>query len=372
VRNKSPGHSLPPLPKRLTLKKAENTVGALLSLLREIALSNRTEQPQTFYSLREVAQNFTLSVSIVSRSFLLLEDEGLLGRIRGSRTVLHGRKYDRKLHVRGVVGIPVSIFRFSALADYRALILQLRRQLRRRGFMPAAVFFERNEIRNGSLTSNLLQAKVDTILWFSPDRECQATVAAVRDAGVRVIGVNDNVLPSIPCRYEIRRDPALRAILRQWRASGLTSTVVVTEPRGHSAVEEERCRVMSEDELLPAETLTIGEGQLKRVLTALFRRENRGILLTGSAAAFCAVREPEAFHDLLRKCRVALVDGPISMLFARAPVVTVDLITVDWKTLASCIVSDLITQAAWRKSGSLLFEAQAQMNVPLQKFCHEI
>lgn len=363
---------MPLLPKRLALKKTEDTAGALLAFLRQIALSNRREQPQTFYSLREVAQNFSLSVSLVNRVFLLLEDEGLVGTIRGSRTVLHGREYDRNLHVRGVVGLPVSIFRFAALTDYRAFITQLRRQLRRRGFMPAAVFFERHEARDGFLTANLLEAKIDTIIWFSPDGGCQDTVAAVRDAGVRVIGVGGGGLPSIPCRYEIHRDIALRVILRQWCASGITSTIVVAEPRGRSAFDEERCRVSSEDELLPAETITIREGELKRSLAALVRRENRGILLAGSAAALCAVREPEAFRDLLQKRRVALVDGPISMLFAKVPAVTLDLITVDWKALAGRIVDDLVTQAAWSKSEALLFQAEAQINVPLQKFCHEI
>jgi hypothetical protein len=108
------------------------------------------------------------------------------------------------------------------------------------------------------------------------------------------------------------------------------------------------------------------------VLAALARRENRGILLTGSAAALCAVREPEAFRGLMQKRRVALVDGPISTVFARIPAVPADLITVDWQTVARRIVTDLISQAAWAKSESLLFHAEAHLGVPPNRFCPEI
>jgi len=57
------------------------------------------------------------------------------------------------------------------------------------------------------------------VIWFSPDRSRRETVATLRDAGVRLVGVRDGGLPSIPCRYEIRRENALRTILRRWRAS---------------------------------------------------------------------------------------------------------------------------------------------------------
>lgn len=363
---------MPPLPKRLTGKRSEGRRETLHRLLRGIALKHRRAQPQTFYSLRQVSGNFALSTSLVSRVFLLLEEEGLIGRIRGSRTVLHGRKYDRHLHVRGVVGLPVSVFRFSAFTDYRAFVIQMRRQLRSHGFMPAAIFFERGESKGDSLAQYLHEAKADAVIWFSPDRECRETVALLRDAGVRVLGVSDYVFASIPCRYEIRRENALRSILRSWRAAGLTSTVVVGESRGRSAVDEERCYAASADEKLPSEILTVEENQLKRALGSLLQRGNRGILLTASAAALCAMRAPGALWELMEKRRVALVDGPASLLFGNVPAVPVDLITVDWTAVTSRITSDLISQAAWEKSKSLVFHAETHLRVPLNRFCREI
>lgn len=372
MRTKNFAPRLPRLPKHLAREKNESTAESLLKLLRRIARSNQTAQPQTFYTFRAVAENFGQSLSLISRVFSQLEEEGLIGRVRGSRTVLHGLKYDRDLHVRAVVGLPASIFRFAALLDYRAFLTCARRELRRRGFMPAAVFFERHETRDGLLAEYLLDSKPDAVIWFSPDRTCRETVATLRDAGVRLIGVRDGGLASIPCRYEIRRENALRTILRDWRGAGLQSVALVSEPRGRSEAEEERWRAWSEDELLPAETVLLELSRLKRSLTLLGRHEKRGIVLAGSAAALCALREPEAFAELMRKRRVALFDGPISMLFANVPEAPVDLVTVNWKMVAERIVGDLITQAVWSESESLVFHAKPEINVPLQKFCHEI
>ncbi len=350
---------------------ARTRSAALHRLLRKIALKHQRAQPRTFYSLREVANSFTLPTSLVARVFSLLEEEGLIGTIRGSRTVLHGRRYDRHLHARGILGLPVSVFRFAAFADYRAFTTQLRRQLRRRGFMPAAIFFERHEI-GSLLAESLFEAKVDTVVWFSPGHECEKTVAILRDAGVRSIGVNDGGLSPIPCRYEIRREKALRTLLRAWRGAGLTSTILLVEARGHSHSNDETCRVASEDEGLSSEIVLLPGTHLSRVVTLLSRKENRGILLKRSAAALLALREPQLFWRLMQTHRAGLIDGPISVLYSEIPPVSADLITVDWKTLAGSIVSDLISQAAWTKAKPLPFQAEAQLRVPLNRFCHEI
>ncbi len=372
MRRKVPTLALPSLPKRLASKKTESRAQTLFRFLQKVGIANRKAQPQTFYSLREVAHNFSLPISMVRNVFVLLEEEGIIGRVRGSRTVLHGRKFDRHLYVRGVVGLPVSIFQFCAFADYRTFITQIRRQLRSRGFMPAAIFFERDEIKGNLIAQYLFEAKADSVIWFSPDRQARETLALLGDAGVRVTGVSDYVLPSMRCRYEIRRENALRSLVRAWLALGLTSTVVVSEARRRSAVDEERCLAASVDEKLPSEIMIIGESALKRAVGALSRRQNRGIFLTASAAAFCAARAPRVLWDLMQKRRVALVDGPVGLFFGDIPAAPVDIITVDWGALTSRIVDDLISQAAWEKKESLVFHAEAHLRVPLNRICHEI
>ncbi len=363
---------LPRLPRRLGRKNGETPSEALFRFLRRVARSSRRSQDRTFYSLRELAGHFELPLSSVNRVFARLETEGLLGRVRGSRTVLHGRKLDRHLYVRGVIGIPVSLFRFSAFTGYREFVTLLRRKLRRRGFMPAAVFFRREEIRGDFLAQSLLEARADRVVWFSPPREAPETVAVLRDGGVRVVGVADSVSSVIPCRYQIQREEALRRILREWRAADLISTVVVTAERGASPADEESYRLMTEEELLPSAVVTLERENAQRTLRGVWRSEQCGILLTKSGAAFLAVREPETFARLTKERRVALVEGPISVSFAAVPAARVDLVVVDWEKVTERIVADLIDPAPLSDSGRIVFKAASRLRVALERACHRL
>ncbi len=373
MRTKSFFLKLPPLPKRLPLQKGQSPVEALLDLLREIGLAKQGDAPRTFYTCALCRRHFALSLSVVSRVFRILQAERLLGTIRGSRTVLHGRKDDRDLHIRGVVGLPASVFSFAVFLDYRTFLTEARRELRRRSFIPAAVFFERHETdAGGSLSKNLIELKADFVIWFSAGQAYRDTAAALRGADVRLIGVCDGGLPSIPCRYAIRRENAPRRILQDWRSVGIRSVALVNEARGRSGADEEIWRSASEEERLKTERVLLAGDGLKRALGQLAGKEERGILLAGTAAALAAARVPEAFAGLMRKRRVALVDGAVSMPFWHIPQVRVDLVTLDWKMVAARIVDDLVTQAAWETSESLIFHAEAHRRVPLDRHCHAL
>ena len=371
VRQRVPAR-LARLPRRLFLKNGESRSDALFRSLGQVARSSRTAQDQIFYSLREVAGHFALPVSLVSRVFGRLESEGLLGRVRGSRTLLRGRKFDRHLYVRGVVGLPVSILRFSVLAEYRSFILQLRRRLRRRGFMPAAVFFSREEARGSFLVERLLEARADVVLWYSPRNVSPARLDALHDAGVRVLGVRESRDTRLPCRYEVRRGKALRRILHGWRTDGLGGTIVVTAPRWRSPLDEEEYRQASKECSLRSKIIVLEPRDLTRSLGKLARSGKRGLLITASAAALCQAREATRFAQLLAKRQSALVEGAVSFSFATIPDIALDLITTDWETVADRIVGDLVTGSAWANSEPVIFEAAARLQTPLNQFCGEI
>ncbi|HEY3601844.1 MAG TPA: hypothetical protein VGK72_07790, partial [Chthoniobacterales bacterium] len=304
---------VPVLPRRLVLKEGETPADALFGLLREMARSGRMAQDRTFYSLREIATRFQLPLSLVNRVFARLEKEGLIAKIRGSRTILPGRKYDRHFYIRGVIGIPVSIFRFSAFADYREFVLVLRRKLRRHHFMPAAVFYERDQNRADFLSERLFDAKADHVLWFSPRNAPAAIVPILRDAGVPVTGVADSSPTTIPCRYRIDREEALRLILREWRGAGLTSTVVMAVEREASPAAEEHYHSVSAEELLPSKIVTLKQADSRRALRQISTRQARGVLLTAAAASFLALQEPESLAALTKERRVALIEGPVGV-----------------------------------------------------------
>jgi hypothetical protein len=73
---------------------------------------------------------------------------------------------------------------------------------------------------------------------------------------------------------------------------------------------------------------------------------------------------------LPRTC--AVINGPVSMPFARVPDVQVDLVTVDWQLVAERIVNDLITRDAFQLPGPTVFEAEAKLRVALSDFVQSL
>src|ERR1041385_7352819 len=146
---------LPPLPSRLRIQAKEHKGAQLLEILRGVAIENQQEDPQVFYSIREVARRFAVPLSTVSRVYGQLEDEGILVSIRGSKTLLQGLSGGRHLSVLGFIGLPALTASFVTLQDCRTFFIRTRRELRVRGFAVATVFYDRNEGQNGRLFSRI-------------------------------------------------------------------------------------------------------------------------------------------------------------------------------------------------------------------------
>ena len=137
-------------------------------ILRSLALKNQREQARVFYSLREVAQRFRMPVSSVSKIYRELEREGLLSRVRGSKTILNGRRYNRRLRIRAFVGLPALFSHFIGLPEYRMFFICMRRELWLRGFAATTIFFRPNEMADGTLIDRLKENDVDVVVWLQP------------------------------------------------------------------------------------------------------------------------------------------------------------------------------------------------------------
>lgn len=98
-----------------------------------------------FYALREVADRFDVSLSLVAAVYRQLESEGLLTRRRGSRTLLQGRGAERQLSVRGIVGVPMPLSSFLPRQKSRMFFMSIQRELHRRGFAAVGLFLKRRK-----------------------------------------------------------------------------------------------------------------------------------------------------------------------------------------------------------------------------------
>jgi DNA-binding transcriptional regulator YhcF (GntR family) len=373
ARKKVP-RTLTPLPARRRLQKAEHKTEELTEILREAAVRNRRKQPRAFYSMRDVSAHFAVPFAVVSRVYERLGQEGLLTAVRGSKTLLQGQRYDRQLSVRAFVGLPASLSAFVTVQAYRMFFITIRRELRVRGFATAMVFFENSEARTGILSDRLKIYEVDTVLWFQPAKEARETAARLKDRGVRVIGIAHEQIPNIPCRYHVRRDRAINDLLSEWKSNlGIAHVTIAQWPEKGAPLSEDALRSAVEETRLDTSIATF-RGQRSEAFVRSLRKVKSGAIVFSSAqlASQLCFRAPGAVADLLRSRRVAFLNGPVSMPFAKIPDVYVDLVVVDWQWVAEQITNDLVSQNAFHLPGPTIFEAEPKLRVPLGDFAQII
>jgi DNA-binding transcriptional regulator YhcF (GntR family) len=363
--------SLPQLPNRSALADAGHKAERLLDLLREVALKTQKEQPQNFYSIRDVAKRFRVPLAMVSKIYRQLGREGVLSSVRGSKTTLQGSSYDRKITVRAFVGLPATISSFVTNQDYRMFFIKLRRELRLRGFAAAMLYLDHEGPLN--FADRVHRYEIDTVIWFSPEAHMRQAILQIKDSGVRLVGVANGGLPIIPCRYEIHREAAIRTVLKDWRASHALGSVTIVGNRTRSAAAtEQRLQLVLQEEKIQHRFLNWADEPIDKFLRTLEETGSYGIVLLSPTASAFSFRAPHKIAELLKKFRVALVDGPVNMPFTPVPPVRVDLVYVDWQLVAERIVSDLITQDAFQATTPCAFEAEAKLQVLLSDYAQRI
>jgi DNA-binding LacI/PurR family transcriptional regulator len=366
--------ALPVLPRKAELQRAVNKTERLIEILRKVALKNQQEQPRAFYSVRQVAKAYKVPLSTVSRVYHQLEQEGLLTRVRGSKTLLQGLHFDRKLGVRAFVGLPASLSAFVTIQAYRMFFIRIRRELRLRGFATAMMFFDKRDLQTAAFTNRLKAYEIDTVLWFQPPSQARPTLEHIGDLGIRVILIGHEQFPTLPYRYDVRRDRAILDMLTHWKTELNIEAVAIPQwkDRPASAVDEALRAILNDLGIKP--TAIVADGQRSESFVQSLQRLNTGgiIFSSGVLAAKLCFRAPDAVAELLRGQRVAFLNGPVSMPFATVPDAKVDLALVDWQLVAEEIVNDLISQEAFQQTGPKLFEAEAKLRVPLSAFAQSI
>jgi hypothetical protein len=150
------------------------------------------------------------------------------------------------------------------------------------------------------------------------------------------------------------------------------SLVKVAIGPARSAIAEERIGRILEQLEVNARFVSLGSQSCKHFADCLARSPNGGILVLNSAANFLAMGAPDALFRLSEQCRLALVDGPVRLPFAKSTDATVDLVTVDWQAVAKRIVDDLTTRRPGALEQPCVFEASAQCRVPLSRFSQRL
>lgn len=364
---------LPPLPRRVRFKRDQDKTGQLLKILRSLATKNRRTEPRTFYSVREVAGHFKVPVSSVAKIYREMEREGILSRVRSSRTILNGKRYNRRLTVRAFVGLPAFLPRMLTIRDYRSFYIFMDMALRARGFVPVLTFVLPDQADANLIPAHFKQRKVDAAIWFRPDRHVKNLLLRLVDAGIRLVGVADSGNEPIPCRYQIRKDSAIQELFREWKLGNGVSRVTIVESREHRSLRtEETLNSVLEELSIESEIERYADQSLDTFLRRLCSSNTDGIVFPSAAlAAMFCFRNSDGVAELARRRRVAFIDGPVDMPFSKVSDVAVDVVTIDWNLVAESIVDEFVTQRAF-ESGNRIFEATSRLRLPLSKFAEEI
>jgi hypothetical protein len=266
--------------------------------------------------------------------------------------------------------MPASLSRFITSQDYRMFFIKARREFRRRGLMTAIAFYE-DRFDAEDLAERLQQGRADIVLWYVPDSTARRAAPRLRDLGIPVLGISDGGLPSLRCRYEVSRANAIRAILHDWAVNGIKS-VRIARADSRPSADEERLETLLMETPLDWHFVSAHSSSTEQFIANLSTRKDDAIILLGSAASFCLMRAPEAFKRMLFDCRVALVQGPVSMPWAPRIDALLDLVVIDWQAVAERLAEDILNREAFNEHEPVIFEGIAELKTPFDKFVQKI
>lgn len=248
--------------------------------------------------------------------------------------------------------------------------MMMDRELRTRDFAAAEAFFGGGETAD-DLAERLKECHPDRVIWYCPQKLSREVALRLHDRGISIIGVSDSGFPGVPCHYEIRRETALTKIVSEWKKEAITSVKVAVGP-ARSPADELRVGRTLEDLGFGIKFVSLGSQTLRHFVDCLARGPKFGIVLLHSAASLLAMGAPEALARLAKCSRLAFVDGPVSVPFTKLTDATVDLVTVDWMTVAKRIVDDLSTPRFRAFDPPFLFAATALFRVPLSGYSQRL
>jgi len=352
----------------------ENKSALILSKLRHVITRVRGEEPTTFYPMRTVGTFFGLSMRSVHQVYERLEAEGLLTRLRGSRTVVQGRKPQPRNPVRGVVGIPVYLPSFVYGTEVRSFLISLEAELRRSHFVADFIFYRaEEELDSHDLAERLLQHHLDLLLWISPPAHITPALQRLDDGGIPIVLVSDGKTRYPQQQYYFNREHALDECFTGWQQEGIRAVTIlrknVSEGKQAFEVVKDRARQRGMD----CTALELSDADVLPQLQACLRRPVTGVALIQHQwyDQLCD-RFPQLMERLFRSRRVLLVQGAPVHGYFRGRTVLADVITIDPIQMAKRIARDISDGKVATRERLATFYAAWQARTNLGQLTHDI
>jgi DNA-binding Lrp family transcriptional regulator len=351
----------------------ENQSHAVVEMLRTTVERVRQRQTVPFYSMREAAEFFGVSLRVVVRAYEKLEQEGLLTRMRGSQTLVESRKLQTRHPVRGVVGLPVELPGFIYGTDLRSFYIRLEEELRRYNQLVNFIFMRRVQAPDLDLATRILDHKPDVVFWWAPSSAVTPTTHQLRDAGVRILGIRRERDNSPFTMYVHNRERAIRQAFDSWRTEGISHFALMRPVNEGAAYETNLATSVLQTMGAEFSVLTIRDSELPQHVRRLVRRESVGIVLSYHEwyDALCS-QHSQAMEQLFRGCRTLLVQGAVCHPFFRGKGIFTDILSLDYEEMAKQVARDLGTGRIWRENALPTFYSRWEPRFDLGKVTREL
>lgn len=219
------------LPDREAWLKAPNRSHAVETGLRQIVAAVRGRKRIPFYSMREVAEYFDSSLRAVSAAYEKLNQEGLLTIVRGSKTMLEGRRQAPKTPLRGVVGVPIALPSFLFGNNPRQFFILFEEELRRLSYVVDFIFYATGSDDTHQLAERLLSHDLDTAVWMGPPQAMKDAILRLDDAGIHQLVMCDGPAMLPFQGYTLDLDQGFREAAAGWHREGLRAVHLVGPTR---------------------------------------------------------------------------------------------------------------------------------------------
>lgn len=314
--------------------------------LREVADRLRSNVPQPFYSMREIANHFQVPLGTVSRVYKRLENECIISRIRSSHTMLMGRNVLPRTAVRGVVGIYIWLRSMINLPYTSSLVMGFEQRLRRIGYVTDVIFHsETNEEITPAFASRLLEHPLDIVVLHTPLPGSRQNILSLREHGIRVIVVQRkdsySELPALMYLQDYL--PAYQQMALRWREVGIRQVLICTPPAClHNRSELNIFRRILQQHGLKLE---LSQDSPRTLLKKFGRRtkkvSNALAFLDGDfCEKFCNL-EPQAIEQLSRVVRLAFCVGAVRLPYLQSRQIKADVVDFSPTEIVSRISSDI-------------------------------
>ncbi|MGE9290043.1 MAG: hypothetical protein ACQKBT_03580 [Puniceicoccales bacterium] len=184
--------------------------------------------------MRQASEALAVPLRTVTHAYKTLEQEGLLIRIRGSRTVLRGNTHKRKQANTFTVGVPIWLEGFSHFQYRRDILMNLSDDLCHHSIATDPVFFRGQEDFSYRFIDRLLSHQLDACLWIQPVHWHYNLINTVKDHGIQNIILTDAELEFLPSQSIVDRTEAYQTVFRDWTEKRGIEEIIVIHHGSHT------------------------------------------------------------------------------------------------------------------------------------------